>query len=127
MCKWDENKDKILFPWNQFHEFFCENDFTEKNHPALLLNENTSIIYFLLFPYLRSETDNRSDIRGDLDHAFTDELLQKIESLTNDKSELSQALQEAKVQELKLNQKLEASRQSTLLASIENTKGSKNR
>ena len=127
MCKWDENKDKILFPWNLFHEFFCENDFTEKNHPALLLNENTSIIYFLLFPYLRSETDNRSDIRGDLDHAFTDELLQKIESLTNDKSELSQALQEAKVQELKLNQKLEASRQSTLLASIENTKGSKNR
>ena len=127
MCKWDENKDKILFPWNQFHEFFCENDFTEKNHPALLLNENTSIIYFPLFPYLRSETDNRSDIRGDLDHAFTDELLQKIESLTNDKSELSQALQEAKVQELKLNQKLEASHQSTLLASIENTKGSKNR
>ena len=72
--------------------------------------------------------DSRSDIRDpDLDHAFTDELLQKIESLTNDKSELSQALQEAKIQELKLNQKLEASRQSTLLASIETTKGSKNR
>ena len=40
----------ILFPWNQFHEFFCENDFTEKNHPALLLNENTSIIYSPFFP-----------------------------------------------------------------------------
>ena len=82
--------------------------------------------YFTPFSY--SETDNRSDIRDpDLDHAFTDELLQKIESLTNDKSELSQALEEAKIQELKLNQKLEASRQSTLLASIETTKGSKNR
>jgi len=107
-----------IFLWKWFHG---------KKSPSITI-ERKYLDYLLpLFPYLRSETDNRSDIRGDLDHAFTDELLQKIESLTNDKSELSQALQEAKVQELKLNQKLEASRQSTLLTSIENTKGSKNR
>ena len=98
---------------------------SEKKQPVV----DRIVTQFIILPFFSySETDNRSDIRDpDLDHAFTDELLQKIESLTNDKSELSQALEEAKIQELKLNQKLEASRQSTLLASIETTKGSKNR
>ena len=54
----------------------------------------------------------------EIDHAFTDELLQKIEILTKDKSELAQELEEAKTNEISAKKQLEASRQTNLIGNI---------
>ena len=54
----------------------------------------------------------------EIDHAFTDELLQKIEILTKDKSELAQELEETKTNEISAKKQLEASRQTNLIGNI---------
>ena len=62
--------------------------------------------------------DNTVHPETEIDHAFTDELLQKIEILTKDKAELVQELEEAKTNEISAKKQLEASRQTNLIGKI---------
>lgn len=53
--------------------------------------------------------------RATLDDKFTDDLLQKVECLINEKAELSKALEEAKVGEIQFKKQLETSKQTQMM------------